>query len=255
MNNVLSLILLISQNTLRNDLMYNIACYMVDNITNLKNKTIKQISEECFISTTSVIKFCQLIGFDNFSDFKRELLSNYETRKLQLFNKHQYLTVQDLMDRIQKLSINQIDQKNFLERIDKIINLIIQKKRINIYGAVFPLALTQSFAEDMAVMDIPVRVFQISKSENHIEKREGINIIITLSGRFIETNRNEYNQICEMNDATILLSKESEYIGKVSMNIPLPQTISSDYDDIILLLILDIIKLKFDITRKLAGRV
>lgn len=249
MNNILSLIFMISQNTLRNDLMYNIACYMIDNVADLKDKTIKQIAEECFISTTSVIKFCQLIGFDSFSDFKRELLSNYETRKMQLHNKHQNLTIDGLFDKIQNLSSDQIDKNDFLQRVDKIVNLLIQKKSINFYGAVFPLALTQAFAEDMAVMEIPVRVFQISKSDNHIQKRQGLNIIMTLSGRFIETNRNEYNEICEVNDTTILFSKETEYIGKVSLNIPLPQTISSDYDDLILLLLLDLIKLKYDMSQ------
>ena len=61
MNNVLSLIFLLSQNTLKNDLMYNIAFYIIEHINEMEEKSIKQLSEECFTSTSSIIKFYQLI--------------------------------------------------------------------------------------------------------------------------------------------------------------------------------------------------
>ncbi len=250
MNNVLSLIFLLSQNTLKNDLMYNIAFYIIEHINEMEEKSIKQLAEECFTSTSSIIKFYQLIGFNSYSEFKRQLLSNFEARNLQLYEKHQYLTEEELMDKIDMFSIHKINREDFMNRMNCIVNYILEKKRIYVYGAVFPINLIQSFCEDMSVMKIPVHGMQISRGKNKIIKREGVHIIISLSGRYMQTRYDEYQTLCQMNKPTILFSKEKEYIGNVSLNIPLPETKSSDYDDLILLIILDIIKLKCFISLK-----
>lgn len=245
MNTVLALIILLNQNNLKNDVMYIISGYIIDHMQDMDNMSIKQLSEECFTSTTSVIKFCQLLGFHSYSDFKRNLLSTFQTRKLQLIEKFKYVTVDEFINRIQGLSTHMIDKIDFLNRIDQIVYLIKKQKKIHMYGAVFPLELTQSFCEDMAVMGIPIHVYQVSFGDNHFVKREGLNIIVTLSGRYMEANRNEYRQLCEMNDSVALISQEKDYIGNVTLNIPLPKSISSDYDDLIYLLILDMIKLRY----------
>lgn len=244
MNTVLSLIFLLSQNTLKNDLMYNIAFYIIEHIYEMENKSIKQLAEDCYTSTSSIIKFYQLIGFDNYSEFKRQLLSNFEVRRIQLHEKHQNLTEEDLMNKIDMFSIQKIDRDDFLNRINQIVDHILDKKRIYFYGTVFPINLIQSFCEDMSIMKIPVHGIQISRGRNQISEREGVHIILSLSGRYMQIRFDEYQMLCNTNTPTILFSKEKEYIGDVSLNIPLPETLSSDFDDIILLLILDIIKLK-----------
>lgn len=246
MNTVLSLIIMLCQNTLKTDITYTIACYIIEHIEEMKNKSIKQLSEDCFTSTTSIIKFCQLLGFDSYSEFRKQLLSNYETRKIQLRDKQNLISVDELFNKIADLSNQKIDKTDFLNRVNEIVNYIKEKKKIYFYGAVFPLALTQSFIEDMLVMGVVVLNQQISRGNNCFEEKEGVHFILTLTGRYIETKRNEYKKLCEINKPTILISKETEYIGNVTLNIPFPKTKSTDYDDIILLLILDIIKLKYN---------
>lgn len=245
MNTVLSLIVMLSQNTLKNDITNIIACYIIEHINEMYDKSIKQLSEDCFTSTTSINKFCALLGFNSYSEFKMQLISNFKTRKIQLKDKHEQLSLDDLFNKICDLSNEHIDKNDFFEKIDNIISLINEKKKIYFYGAVFPLALTQSFIEDMSVMDVVVFNKQISRGNNEFECHDGVHIILTLSGRYLETKRSEYNKLCSINSPTILISKEKEYIGKVTMNIPMPSTKSSDYDDLILLLLLDIIKLKY----------
>ena len=179
MNNVLSLIFLLSQNTLKNDLMYNIAFYIIEHINEMEEKSIKQLAEECFTSTSSIIKFYQMIGFNSYSEFKRQLLSNLEARGLQLYEKHQYLTEDELMNKIDMFSIDKIDRESFISRMNNIVSYILDKKRIYFYGAVFPINLIQSFCEDMSVMKIPVHGMQISRGKNQIVEREGVHIIIS----------------------------------------------------------------------------
>lgn len=244
MNTVFSLIVMLSQNTLKRDITNIIATYIIEHINEMEEKSIKQLSEDCFTSTTSINKFCLLLGFSSYSEFKKQLLSNFKTRKIQLSDKHNLLDTDELFDKICMFSKEDIDKDVFFKKIDQFIQLIKEKKKIYFYGAVFPLALTQSFIEDMAIMNVIVFNQQISRGMNDFKNNDGVHVILTLSGRYLETKKNEYNKICEM-DHSVLISKEKEYIGHVTMNIPLPITKSSDYDDIILLLLLDIIKLKY----------
>ena len=245
MNTVLSLIVMLSQNTLKSDITNVIATYIIEHMNSMQDKSIKQLAEDCFTSTTSITKFCLLLGFDSYSEFKKQLLTNFKTRKMQLEEKHHYIDALELFEKINDFSEEKINQEDFFNRIHQLISLIKEKKKIYFYGAVFPLALTQSFIEDMSVMNVVVFNRQISRGHNSFEKQDGVHIILTLSGRYLETKRNEYKKLCEENQPSILISKETEYIGNVTMNIPMPKTKSTDYDDLILLLLLDIIKLKY----------
>lgn len=165
MNTVLSLIFLLSQNTLKTDLMYNIAFYIIDHIHEMKDKSIKQLADDCYTSTSSIIKFYQLIGFDNYSEFKRQLLSNFEVRRIQLHEKCRNITEEDLMDKMDMFSLQKLDRKDFLNRINQIVDHILEKKKIYFYGTVFPVNLVQSFCEDMSIMKIPAHGVQISRGK------------------------------------------------------------------------------------------
>lgn len=245
MNTVLSLIIMMSQNTLKTDINYTIATYILNHICEMEFKSIKHLSEECYTSTTSINRFCQALGFEGYSDFKGQLISNFKTRKIQLDDKQKRINQYELFEKMQLLSEEKMDYDSYIKYIDSIVEMIKEKKKIVFYGAVFPLALTQSFIEDMAVMGVIVVNKQISRGLNTFEKQDGVHIILTFSGRYLETKKNEYKELCHMNYPTVLISKEKEYIGDVTINIPMPETKSSDYDDIILLLLLDGIKLKY----------
>ncbi len=244
MNTVLALVILLRQNNLKKDTTYMIANYILENINEMENISIKQLSEDCFVSTTSVIKFCSLLGFNGYTDFKRHLLTSFQTRKMQLVEKHKNLKIEDLLNKVKEFSID-FNSEECMKSVHELVDLIFENKKIHFYGAVFPMNLVQSFVEDMAVMDVPVFVYQIPYGKIEIKSNEGINIIVTLSGRYIETHQNDYRIMCEVNNNTVLISQERKNIGNVLMNIVLPQTISSDYDDIVLLLMLDIIKLEY----------
>lgn len=245
MNTVLSLIIMLCQCNLKKDVTYTISKYIISHLDIIENMSIKQLSENSYTSTTSIIKYCQLLGFHSYNDFKRNLLSTCQTRKLQLQDKLKNVTEEEVIENIQYLSEEKIDVKEFMENVHKIVELIYKYKKIHFYGATFPLSLTTSFCEDMIIMGIPSFIYQISYGDHQIKKQDGLHIIVTISGRYIETHKNDYHQLYTLNDSTVLISQEKEYIGDVLTNIPLPRTKSSDNDEIVFLLILNLIKLLF----------
>lgn len=87
MNTVLSLIVMVCQNTLKDDVMYTIAQYILEHVYDIREMNIKSLSENAYVSTTSIIKFCQMLGFNSYSEFKNQFLATLQMRGMQLSEK------------------------------------------------------------------------------------------------------------------------------------------------------------------------
>lgn len=245
MNTILSLIIMIRLNSLKKDNNYIIADYIIKHLNEMTNKSIKQLSEDCFVSTTSILKFCKLLGFNTYSEFKNKLLSTMKTRKMQLIEKNKGLDPDELLKHIASFSNHEFDIDILKNEIEQVIIQIKKYKSIYFYGATFPLALSTSFIEDMALLGIYVNTYQDNYETMQIKEQTGVHVIITLSGRYIEAKRNNYMQITAMNYPSVLIARNIENKGNVNYCIQIPHTISSQYDEIILLLLLDYILLYF----------
>ena len=245
MNTVLSIIIMLRLNSLNIDNNYMIADYIIGHLSEMKNKSIKQLSKDTFVSTTAILKFCNLIGFDTYSKFKNALSSTIETRKLQLLEKNKLLNPEEILNYIDSFASKKIDQDVFKNQIDQVVLKIKEYKAIHFYGATFPLALTTSFIEDMALLGIYVNThqdnYEIRKIENHL----GVHIMVTLSGRYVEANRNSYIQITSLDYPSVIISKNVINMNDINYCIQLPETKSSQYDEVVLLLLVDYILLQF----------
>lgn len=245
MNGILSLIFMLSINSLDKNVTYNIANYFIEHLNEIESKNIREVSKDSYTSTTSLLKFCQLLGFDSYNEFKNQFVYTLKDRIRQLHRKLKEETEEEFLDKIINLSIFGMDKDKFLQGIEELVDSIHQEKVIYFYGAVFPLNLCVSFGEDMTIMGIPVHFIQISYKSEQIHIKEGLHIILTYTGRFIEQRKFHYLQIVDNAKKSVLISREQEYVGDVDIILPLPKTKTIDYDDAILLFILDMIKLRY----------
>lgn len=245
MNTILSLIILLSQDTLRQDNIMSTAITILEHLDELPNMKIKTLAQLSFTSTNSIIKFCQLLGFNTYSEFKQHLVSNKKTREEQLHTKCLNLSKSEIYLKMKPFIVAEYDFNELDRTIDQFIDLIDKYKCIHFYGAVFPLTLLSSFLEDMAIMSIPIYVHQMIPRKLEVEKNNGLNVIVTLTGRFFEINSLGFEQVCNNLNNIVLISKQNYYHLHIFKHILLPKTVSSDYDDIIYLLLLDLIKYKY----------
>ncbi len=237
MNTVLSLIVLIKQNSLKIDNNYIIADYVLTHIDEIEKKGIKDFANECHVSTNSILRFCQLLGFDTYKAFKNAFVSTLKVRRLQLIEKNNHIDFNFLFRQIPQMCNDNFDIQHFQDILDKIVEQIHHYKIVHIYGATFPLALFQSFVEDMALLDVSVYIHQSSyNNEFHIDNN-GIHIIISYTGRFMDANRNIYNKIVHTQQPTVLISQIKDNIGAIDYLLSLPECKSSYYDDYILMMI------------------
>ncbi|MEG0276787.1 MAG: hypothetical protein RR630_07150 [Coprobacillus sp.] len=241
MNTVLSLIVLILQNDLKVDANYILATYFLRNANVLEDKNIQTIAQECHVSTNTVLRFCQLLGFPTFKNFKTSFISTTNTRKKQLKEKNEkalsFISEESQLFHDHKFS--------FIEKqLEPIIKCIKELKIVHLYGATYPLALAQSFIEDMATLGIIVYIHQLNYEAKELQDRDGLNIIITYSGRFIEVNQDEYKQIRSQKNPVALISKINHQLQDIDYQVILPQIPISYLDDIITMMIYDYITIK-----------
>lgn len=246
MNGILSLIFMLTINSLDKSVTYNIANYIIDHVDDIEKKNIREISKDSYTSTTSIMKFCQLLGFDSYNDFKSMFVYTVRDRMRQLHRKVKEESVDELLNELIHLSNDiSLDKLSYIETIDKLVDIIHEKKEIYIYGAVFPINLCVSFAEDMTIMGVPVHFVQVGYTTGELPKQKGVHLIVTYTGRFIKQRELHYIDIVDNAEVSALISREQEYVGNVDIVLPFPHTKSIDYDDPILLFILDMIKLRY----------
>ena len=77
------------------------------------------------------------------------------------------------------------------------------------------------------------------------QSNEAVNIIVTLTGRFIELNKEGFQQLCQLHQDIVLISQEVSDLKEIALQLTLPHTMNSDYDDILYILLLDLIKLSY----------
>lgn len=240
MNTVLSIIILIRQNDLKIDSNYIIASYILENINEIESKTIQEVANDCHVSTNTVLRFCQMLGFNTYRRFKSILISTIQNRKEQIKEKNKNIDTHQLLVNLKQFDKVGFNLSEFKNSLDDVVEEIIKYKVIHLYAASYPLALAQSFVEDMALLGVIVYIHQVSYSlDKLVQNTEGIHIVISYSGRFMEINRSNYREILSMSYPTVLISKAKENIGDVDYFVRMPNISSSHYDDIVLLVIYD----------------
>ena len=56
-----------------NDTETNIYQYVIKNINNVLKMSVRDLAEETYVSTATIVRFCQKLGCDGFVEFKTKL--------------------------------------------------------------------------------------------------------------------------------------------------------------------------------------
>ena len=240
MNTVLGLIILMSYNDLNKDINYTISRFIIDHLSEIKDMSINELSKRCFVSTSSINKYCKTLGFKQYSAFKKNLETSIETRLNQMIVRYQEMDQQHWYQLLNPF-YNQDELSYLNNNLDMIIEKINKYHSIDIVGAVFPNMLTQSFIEDMAIMNVPVKVINITYNDNELDESELL-FLMSLSGRFMNTYPQRYQHIKAKAKELVMISLDKHYPDSI---LPLSSTLPGETTDILLLVIFNIIKIKY----------
>ncbi|OOM82080.1 HTH-type transcriptional regulator MurR [Clostridium puniceum] len=194
MGELLNRLLIILNNGKENSTHYHIANVLLCNFESIKNMTISEVADLCFVSKSTISKFARYIGFDDFLEMK--LASSYRSNKysnnlnyndnilsyIESHTEEEYIDV--IIDDL-KLAKSSID----MSKIDELVENLIKYDKV----AAFGLLYSESAAMDLQ-MKLAYNGKYITTHINDVEQNEFIKnadkdtliIIFTNSGDYIK---------------------------------------------------------------------
>lgn len=195
----------------KNDSFLLITKYIIKNLQNIEAITLKELSEKCYTSTTTINNFCKQFGFQNFYSLKKEIIAHKKIKKQQIINRIENTNPSNLYNAY--LAINnindKIDKDELFTELRRISLLIHQSHRIILYGAIYPLSLLLNFQIDLLVMQKPC----YSYTFENIPLKEDLLFIISPTTSFISTNVSNFNSLYLSASKKVFISQSSSLMN------------------------------------------
>lgn len=176
----------------------------------IPNLTIKELSNSCYTSTSSLHRLIKKLGFKGFSDFKYKVTDDLELQTIEIFNSESYF---------KKLVSNIEMTKRMNEKIIiDVANIILKKKKRYCFGTGWKQKqIADNFSTDLLYYGesfTTLRTIDDLKIASEYLDEDSLILIVSISG-----NANGFDDSlkkCKLNDVII-----------VSITIDIPNKLSS----------------------------
>lgn len=199
MDIVISRILKYLNGCLDNDYMYHIGLFVVRHYIEMEDYTLQRIMDEGNFSEDEVLDFCKHLGFDNFEDFRQQLISDYILRVSQIRARMLGIDMNELIGQLDKC----YDKKELIRDLEEFCELIFHKNRVVLIGALYPMSIAVEFQTDFITFGKEVIQY------HHFDKQfkfqeDDIVIFMSATGRSLKAYlKDSANQHIDM--ATLIL--------------------------------------------------
>lgn len=126
----------------------SIATFILQNSSKLKNINIQDLAKDTETSTSTITRFCQKIGCENFVDLKLQLYASEEATAIEedsIFN-----TVSHFYNQVLKRTVSQLNEK----QIEALILAIKSASHITVYGVGSSGLTAKEFAMRLSRMGV-----------------------------------------------------------------------------------------------------
>lgn len=157
--------------SLFSDVDWNISSYILNHLEDASHLTVKQLSNQTYSSSGSVVRFSKELGYDGFKSFKLALVKDIESKKY-LNNSVDFKNPFDLdssaqsiinsMSSLYKESIDIAQTSLDAKQLERITDLILKSKRLILFGIGDSLITCNLFANKL----IKIGILSISATEN-----------------------------------------------------------------------------------------
>lgn len=110
-----------------------IAAYLLDHLEEVRNTSIKEIAAKCFVSTSSISRFCRDMGLNDFAEL-RELIAETDL-KFEICSDSEDPQIQkaDFVEQVQK-SLTLVKEHLDMEKIVRLAGDIRRYKKVSTFG-------------------------------------------------------------------------------------------------------------------------
>jgi len=177
---------------------YVLAEYILKNLYRISNVSILEITEECFTSRSAIRRFCEQLGYENFSKLKSSVTrlvfpSNLRYRDIKEYSSYQ-ISIKSLIDDM----ILDIDEQFNVEKINFLCELIHKDVNVLFLCANNTSGTIVKFQQELMYTSKVIHVISTSFTKNEVLKsltNEDIIITVSASGKFAELSLEFVNSL------------------------------------------------------------
>lgn len=176
------------------DDLYRIGTYIIKNYHQIFRYNLDQLTEASHFTKEEITDFCTRLGYDSFDEFKAKLWSDHQMRLDQI---HARMLNIDLKPFLEGLNTSYSNEE-FKDLLEKITDLIFNKKRIIIIGSLYPSSVAVDFQTDMISLGKEVIEFPSFDPEFMFNEDDMV-IFLTATGRSLKAcvKKTAHQHICE----------------------------------------------------------
>lgn len=170
---------------------YRIANYLIENIYKVKHFGIQDVAEACFVSKSSVSRFCRRIGYADFLAMSQSI-KYVQMRTYKRFDEYMDLQMEAMTDvYLDQMSrcVEQVRSYATVQILSELAGLLFQYNRIGIFGQMQSYSVAMNFQFELASLGKHVSSFiMMSQQEDFIldSGKEALVIIISSGGRYFQ---------------------------------------------------------------------
>ncbi|WP_110955801.1 MurR/RpiR family transcriptional regulator [Anaerosinus massiliensis] len=194
MGQLLNRLLIILNNGKKNSTYYHIASVLLSNFDAIRNMTIAEVADLCFVSKSTISKFARYIGFDDFlemkaaSSYKSNKSSNhlnYNDNILSYMETHTAEEYIDVMIDDLKLAKSSID----MSKIDQLVDDLLRYDKVAAFGLLYSESAAMDLQMKLAYNEKYILTYINDVEQNEFIKnadKDTLIIIFTNSGNYIK---------------------------------------------------------------------
>lgn len=172
-----------------------VANYILKKRSQILNMSISQIAKNTYCSKSAIIRMCQKLGFNGFSDFKIEFAIQLEREDINtettnanfpIKKEDTFLEISKNVSSLMEKSIQDTYKKMTQKEYKQAIDLIQKSQRTAIFGIGDNMTQALSFQNKMAKINCNIIMSYLSNEDAHIASnltKKDCAIIISYSGQ------------------------------------------------------------------------
>jgi DNA-binding MurR/RpiR family transcriptional regulator len=158
-----------------------LALYFLENYRHLADLNIFDVAAECYVSRSSVRRFCQSIGYENFIDLKTEFLK-YDDQMAHYMEHFERVNYRESLTKEINAMISEMDQRMNNQETEKIADRIYNSRFVVFLTSETSTSVIKNFQQAMVLHGKIIYLISDSYTENSlISKLDQRDYLITIS--------------------------------------------------------------------------
>ena len=217
MKNLFYSLIIFLDTATENDINYNIALFLANNFYRIANMKINEVAKECFVSPSSISRFCRTLGYDNFAHLKQECNSFHSNDKkfnnlinipAALMNDNPKEATKEYVSKVTS-HMELLAQSLNWEEIDDVLKLIHDSDHVAFFGTQFSQSVALHFQTDLLMLEKFTMAYtdlsrQLDCAKNLTEN--SVVILFTVNGNYEKTGTKIFQYIKKSGCKVVLVT-------------------------------------------------